>query len=221
MRVRIKFTKEESVKFLGHLDILRTFQKFMNRAQVLMEYSEGFNPHQKMSFALPLGLGLTSKAEYVDAFIADGQDLNKVRDSLNKVSGIGFQFLIVKELKENAIKSMAAVKYADFTVETTDKIFTENEISDFLNQEEILAEKKSKSGIKTVDIKPMIIDLKPYDKGLKLRLTAGSVNNLKPETLLIALYNFLGLEYQRNNCKIERAELLCENFIALENYQTV
>lgn len=221
MRVRIRFTKEESVKFLGHLDILRTFQKFMNRAGVEMQYSEGFNPHQKMSFALPLGLGLTSSAEYVDAVIRSGQEPDVVRENLNNVSGTGFEILSVRQLKDNAVKSMAAVQAADFEVYTKDHVFTSEDIDRFLDQSEIPAEKKTKSGIKTVDIRPMIIDITASGDLLKLRLSAGSDNNLKPEILLIALYDFLGLEYNRMNVSIKRTELLCEKMVPLEEYQVV
>ena len=66
MKIRIKFRKQGAVKFVGHLDIMRYFQKVMRRADVDIRYSEGFSPHQIMSFAAPLGVGLTSNGEYVD-----------------------------------------------------------------------------------------------------------------------------------------------------------
>lgn len=60
LKVRIKFRKQGNMKFIGHLDIMRYFQKVMRRADVDIRYSEGFSPHQIMSFAAPLGVGLTS-----------------------------------------------------------------------------------------------------------------------------------------------------------------
>ena len=66
MKIRIKFAKEGTMKFIGHLDIMRYFQKVMRRADVDIRYSEGFSPHQIMSFAAPLGVGLESRGEYVD-----------------------------------------------------------------------------------------------------------------------------------------------------------
>ena len=66
MKIRIKFAKEGEMKFIGHLDMMRYFQKVMRRANVNIRYSEGFSPHQIMSFAAPLGVGLTSRGEYVD-----------------------------------------------------------------------------------------------------------------------------------------------------------
>ena len=66
MKIRIKFTKTGNMRFIGHLDILRYFQKLLRRAEVDVKYSEGFSPHPVMSFAQPLGLGDTSEGEYLD-----------------------------------------------------------------------------------------------------------------------------------------------------------
>ena len=60
MKVRIKFSKHGPMKFIGHLDIMRYFQKAMRRADVAICYSGGFSPHQIMSFAAPLGGGITT-----------------------------------------------------------------------------------------------------------------------------------------------------------------
>ena len=64
MRIRIKFRKYGVMRFIGHLDIMRYFQKAMRRANIDIAYSEGFSPHQIMSFAAPLGVGITSDGEY-------------------------------------------------------------------------------------------------------------------------------------------------------------
>ena len=146
MKVRIRFTKNECIKYLGHLDIMRAFQKCMNRAGIKMVYSEGFNPHQKISFALPLGVGITSEAEYMDAEIADGQSTDEILRKLQDVSGPGFDVLSVRQLKEGAMKSMTAVRYADFDVFVYDHVFTKDEVDLFLAREEIVTLKKTKKG---------------------------------------------------------------------------
>ena len=66
MKVRIKFSKQGNLRFVGHLDMMRYFQKAFRRSELPISYSEGFSPHQIMSFAAPLGIGMTSEAEYVD-----------------------------------------------------------------------------------------------------------------------------------------------------------
>ena len=66
MKVRIKFRKNGVMKFIGHLDIMRFFQKALRRADIPVAFSGGFSPHMIMSFANPLGVGLTSDGEYFD-----------------------------------------------------------------------------------------------------------------------------------------------------------
>jgi len=221
LKIRIKFTKEECVKFLGHLDIMRAFQKCMNRAQIRMSYSEGFNPHQKMSFALPLGVGITSRAEYMDCEIADGQNLEIIKNNLNDVCGPGFVVLSVKQLKDDALKAMSAVKYADFNVTLPNNDITKQNVCAFLNQNTIITLKKSKSGEKEEDIRPMIISADINDSVLTLRLTAGSINNLKAETFVKALYEYLNIPYDKYAFSIERVELLGDKFISLDNMGTI
>ena len=71
MRARIKFSKTGNMKYVGHLDLMRFFQRAMRRADIPIRYSEGFSPHQIMSFAAPLGIGLESIGEYMDITLDD------------------------------------------------------------------------------------------------------------------------------------------------------
>ena len=77
MKVRIKFSKNGPIKFIGHLDVMRYFQKAIRRAEIDIAYSKGFSPHQIMSFAQPLGVGVESDGEYVDV------ELNSAVSSLD------------------------------------------------------------------------------------------------------------------------------------------
>ena len=66
MKIRVKFKKWGCMKFIGHLDMMRYFQKAVRRADIDIRYSEGYSAHQIMSFAAPLGVGITSDGEYFD-----------------------------------------------------------------------------------------------------------------------------------------------------------
>ena len=90
MKVRIKFQKYGAMKFIGHLDVMRYFQKAFRRAGYDSEYSKGFNPHQIMSFAAPLGVGLTGDAEYVDIGLVSCEDAELMVKKLNEVMSEGF-----------------------------------------------------------------------------------------------------------------------------------
>ena len=91
MKVRIKFSKHGSMKFIGHLDIMRYFQKAMRRADVAICYSGGFRPHQIMSFAAPRGVGITSNGEYMDIETEDNEDLSTMKERLNNVKAEGLK----------------------------------------------------------------------------------------------------------------------------------
>ncbi len=219
MRVRIKFTKNEIVKYLGHLDIMRSFQRNFNRAEVKMTYSEGFNPHQKMSFALPLGVGIASTGEYLDAEIADGQDLNAICCRLDEVSGLGFDILAVRELKDGAEKAMAAVKYASYSI-AFDKSYNLL-LDEYMDRSQIIIQKKTKTGMKDVDIKELTEEISLDNNILKILLKAGSENNIKPELITEDLFKFSKLDYKRDMISITRNELFAENIVPLIDYQTL
>ena len=115
MKIRIKFQKQGTVRFIGHLDVMHYFQKVMRQAEVDIRYSEGFSPHQIMSFASPLSVGLISHAEYVDIDVnSSGNSTGMVR-RLNEVSAEGLEVLSYRELPETAKNAMSLVAAADYT----------------------------------------------------------------------------------------------------------
>lgn len=77
--IRLKFTKGSEVKYISHLDLMRVFQRALRRASIPISYSSGFNPHQEISFAAPLSLGVTSNAEYVDLKLTEPMDVREIR----------------------------------------------------------------------------------------------------------------------------------------------
>lgn len=120
MKIRIKFSKQGAMKFIGHLDILRYFQKAMRRADVDMRYSEGFSPHQIMSFAAPLGVGLTSSGEYMDIEVLSTGSSQEMVDRLNQVMVEGMEVLSYKKLPDNAGNAMSMVAACDYIVRFRD-----------------------------------------------------------------------------------------------------
>ena len=83
MKIRIRFEKHGVMKFVGHLDMMRYFQKAMRRAGIDIRYSEGFSPHQIMSFAAPLGVGITSNGEYLDIEVNSSRSSEESMRALN------------------------------------------------------------------------------------------------------------------------------------------
>ena len=104
MKIRIKFRKQGAVKFVGHLDIMRYFQKVMRRADVDIRYSEGFSPHQIMSFAAPLGVGLTSNGEYVDIEVNSTESSQEMVSRINAANVEGITVTSYRKLPDSAKK---------------------------------------------------------------------------------------------------------------------
>jgi len=170
MKARIKFQKYGAMKFIGHLDVMRYFQKLFRRAEIDSEYTKGYSPHQIMSFAAPLGVGLTSDGEYLDVQLlsCDAPEIMVERMNIVSLEGfriIGFHPLLDQIEHQKVITAMSLVTAADYMVSLKDGysiqgISTQqefkNKFNEFLAQSEIVVDKKTKNSETAVDIKPMI-----------------------------------------------------------------
>lgn len=117
MKVRVKFSKQGNMKFIGHLDVMRYFQKAIRRAGIDIAYTEGLSPHMIMSFASPLGVGLTSDAEYMDIELRTPISSREAIDALNRVGVEGITVTGFYEVPEGkANKAMTLVAAADYLV---------------------------------------------------------------------------------------------------------
>ena len=114
MKIRIKFRKFGVMKFVGHLDLMRYFQKAVRRAGIEICYSEGFSPHQIMSFAAPLGVGLTSDGEYFDIDVQGIKSTEETLAALNDVMVDGVEITGCRILPDSAKTAMSVVAAADY-----------------------------------------------------------------------------------------------------------
>lgn len=196
MKIRIKFRKYGVMKFIGHLDIMRYFQKAIRRAEIPIAYSTGFSPHQIMSFAAPLGVGLTSNGEYLDIVCNEPLSMNgeQMKDALNAVMVEGIDIVSVRALAENAGNAMASVAAARYTVRfrsgyepASDWV---SQIDSFYNQLTIPVIKKTKKSTKELDLKPAIYELFVKDSegtaALEMLVDASSAGNIKPALVVEA-----------------------------------
>ncbi len=200
MKARIKFQKYGSMKFISHLDVMRYFQKLFCRAEIDNEFTKGYSPHQIMSFAAPLGVGLTSDSEYLDVELktADAPEIMIKRMNEATTEGfriIGFHPLLEREENQKAVTAMSLVSTADYLVSLKDGyslagVHTINDLKEqfraFLDRPEIVIDKRTKNSEKAVDIKPMItlvaFDESEYREKLKTVLASYINNDQKPES---------------------------------------
>ncbi|MGL6173997.1 MAG: TIGR03936 family radical SAM-associated protein [Cellulosilyticaceae bacterium] len=211
MRIRGKFTKEGKVKFVGHLDTVRLFQRAIKVAGIPIAYSQGFNPHALVYFAMPLSVGVSSTGEYIEIITSQDVDIEATKNRLNEVLVNEIQILDLYEVSSQSDSLMSMVEGAAYEVTIPRQAVELNFIEIFkqkINAEEILIEKKGKKKVNQVDIKPLIIahDIceNEVNYQIKLELFAGSKQNLNPELLLKAI---LEEKIQEIPYTIERKEL--------------
>jgi len=227
MKIRIKFSKTGAVKFIGHLDVMRYFQKLMRRADIPIAYSSGLSPHQVMSFALPLGIGLESDAEYMDIEITEPMLSKEAIEAMNAASATGMKVLSFRELPESAGNAMASVAAADYLIsfrEGFEPPFSlKAAFAGLMEQEEIIIVKKTKRSEQEIDLKPFIYLYETTEETVVLRLSCGSVTNIKPELVMEALYRQQGVEFDEFGLLIKRLELYTmqdQKFISLNEIGT-
>lgn len=207
MKIRVRFSKQGTMKFIGHLDMVRYFQKVNRRAGVDVAYSEGFSPHQKMSFAAPLSVGVLSKGEYFDMEVNSSKSSADMIKAMNEQNAEGVAIISYKLLPDNAKNAMSIVAAADYFVYT--ELFTDEEINDFISQDEIIVLKKTKKSEKEVNIRPMIYKIEIQNNGIFMQVAQGSVANLKPELVMETLSNFTGKDLPER-ITYERLDMYCE-----------
>lgn len=194
MRYLIKFTKENNIKFISHLDLMRTIQKIIRRSELPIEYSKGFNPHMSLSIAQPLSVGVYSVGDYLDIVLTENISTKEVKEKLNQYTCKGIKFLEASSIEivmneKRVPQGMALIDAALYTIKIkyNDLSNTEKDIKNLLLIKEWVTVKKSKKGEKTVDIKPLVKEFKYWIKDNALivntLIACGSRENLSADLL--------------------------------------
>ena len=210
MRVRIKFSKHGVVKFIGHLDVMRYFQKAIRRAGIDVTYTTGFSPHQVMSFAAPLGVGHYSNGEYLDIEVNSHNGRQDMMDRLNGAMVPGIVIKNIVALGDNVGNAMASVAAAGYTLEWKDgyevPVDLEKQAAAFFEQNSIMVTKQTKKSTLELDLKPGIYEMKATKDSIYILVDASSSGNIKPTLLLEAFYEFIGKEFEPLAIQITREE---------------
>ena len=200
LKARIKFRKYGAMKFIGHLDIMRFFQKVMRRADIPIAFSGGYSPHMIMSFANPLGVGVTSDGEYFDIELTEEIDMNLAVERMNQVMVEGIDVVNMVQISDEKKRTgMSIVAAADYLSSLRHGEFPENwkeKAEGFMAQPEITILKKTKKSEKETNIKPMIYKFGIQDDAVFMQVATGSVENLKPEVVMQAFCQYLGMDLE-------------------------
>jgi len=204
MRLVVKYTKGEKVKYISHLDFMRLVQRALRRAEIPVAYSKGFNPHPRLSFASALAVGTTSEGEYLEIILEKEMEPETLCHRMNEKLPEGIRFVKAVAIDDKAPSLMSVIERGEYLIHISgmpdEGLDAVSVIEDFLNQTEIFTIKKTKKGERHVDIRPMIhsIDIiAQHQDGITIKalLSTGSKANLRPEQLIEALLDFANISY--------------------------
>lgn len=209
---RIIFEKKGMSKYISHLDLNRCMIRAIRRSGLPAWYTEGFHPHLYLMFPLALSLGIESICERMDLRLTEERSPEEIIQSLNAVLPEGLRVLEIRE---------PIMQATDITDAEYEVCFFSSEINllelwnNFINQPEILIQKKTKKGLKEIDIKSMIqvqnMENQPDNLTLTLRLPAGNEGNLNISVVTDAFKNYAD--------KPISLKSVCRTKIFSENYQ--
>ena len=210
IKLRAVFEKQGRAKYISHLDLNRCILRTFRRSKLPVWYTEGFNPHPYFSFALALSLGYESSCEILDFNLNEEMPFDVIRDRLNAVMPEGMKIISVAE-RRTKITEITEAEY-EITLSSPDIPGLSAAVEGLMAGDSINVEKKTKKGVKTVDIKPFIKIVSFEQEGntfkLIMRLPAGTQTNYNPGLFLDALKNAGFRDFDTE--KIRRSAILCE-----------
>ncbi|MBQ8973939.1 MAG: DUF2344 domain-containing protein [Clostridia bacterium] len=211
MRAMIRFGKEPRLRFISHLDMQRFFQRALNRTGLPIAYTQGFNPHPVLSFGSALALGWTSEYEILDIKLAVPMGRKRTEEAMRAALPPELPVLETRMVDDKHPAPMAQVRASDYRIQVDAQAAEalHGALNAFLQMDSVPAMRKTKSGEREIDIRPLLIEAKAEDYGLWARLSLTERDTLKPDLLLGSLASIGGFEPPQ--ARIHRECLLGEN----------
>ena len=210
MRAMIRFGKQSRLRFISHLDLQRFFQRAVNRTGLPIAWTQGFNPHPVMSFGSALALGWTSEYEIIDIKLAAPMGRKRTEDAVRAALPDDLPVLEVRLVDDRHPAPMALVRMSDYRIALqgagTESVL--DQAPAFLERAHVAAIRKTKSGEKEVDVRPMAVSLERDGDALRARLMLTEQSTLKPDLLVKVLADMAGVEVPET--RIHRLALLGE-----------
>lgn len=212
IKTRVFYEKRGRAKYISHLDINRLMQRVLKRAGLPVWYTEGFNPHMYLTFALPLSLGYESVYECMDFHLTREMDFAEVKQILNDNLPEGLRVNDVAA----PVHKIAEIAAADYAISLAADCPAEELLRDFrefLDTDTIEVVKKTKRGEHTVNIRPdlalLALDSTEDAVVCRMRFPAGSEKNYNPSLLLDAFTAQTGIALTR--CAVLRTDVYCKD----------
>lgn len=228
MRMMAAFEKGAELRFIGHLDLMRTMQRALRRSHLPIKYSNGFNPHIRLGFAAPLSVGVAGKKEMMEVPIEDGVTPEQFIAGMNAVLPEKLRISFARPVDEDfptLMSLMAGSRYTITLPVCPSGDAAAAKFDAFMALDEYVADRKTKSGEAPCDIRPFVTEGSLCREGdhYLIRLTTICVRAgaLKPSLWLKCLFEFAQAEPVE--ALICREEMLARNasgaLVPMEAYQ--
>ena len=201
MRIRITFSKQGPLRYTGHLDLHKLWERAARRAELPLAYSQGFHPQPKMSLAAALPLGFSSTCEVLDMRLERDIALDGLSDQLNETLPPGIRVTSIEQVDERAPALQIQVVEAEYKVELTEPVDPselKRRIESALATESILRERRGKK----YDLRPLIQSIEVLNDTIVMKLAAREGATGRPEEVL----DVLGIAFEET--RIERTRLI-------------
>lgn len=217
VKILIKFTKNDRMKFLSHLEILRLMERAFRRADIPLRFSQGFNPHPKIEFAAPLSVGVSSDCEYMAIEIDEKMNLDIFKEIVNDALPQGIKIVQLKYIDFKSKSLMSVITNGAYIIKCNlDAVYAMDDmvkaLNNLMSRDEILMSKTNKKGkTREVNIKELIdeanvLSLMANELIVKTTVKTGSQGNLKPEEILKQLKKLEGIEINLESIRVHRLE---------------
>ncbi|MCK8825609.1 TIGR03936 family radical SAM-associated protein [Fuchsiella alkaliacetigena] len=200
MKIRVKLTKGEQVKFISHLDLLKVLSRAVRRAEIPIEFSQGYNPRPAIAAGPALAVGITSCSEYFDFELATEYPLAEFKADLGAELPAGIDLIAAQEIEISVKSLMAQINAARYELDLQLEIElkaaeVEEILADFLaNSEVIITRKRRNKSDRQLDLRPLVFELQLLETAanskqvlLEALIQTGSSGNLRPQELVRAL----------------------------------
>jgi radical SAM-linked protein len=202
VKLRVKYTKLGSARFLSHLELMVAMERAFRRSKIPLAFTEGFNPHPKISYASALSVGIASEGEYLDIELTKKLDPDDFINAVNQKLISGIKILKTRELPLKSRSLTALVERAKYRVSCNlQEQININELQQIIKEYLLLPviriQRKTKRGLKEVDIRDGIYHLegKTDKEGnllINFIIATGSSGNIRPREVWNSLIDFTG-----------------------------
>jgi len=190
MRLRIKFSKTDEMRYTSHLDLFRTWERTLRRASLPLAYSQGFKPHPRINLASALPLGFTSNCEIADIWLEREMPLGEIASAMDRAAPPGMRISEVQEIDERTPSLQSQLKASKYIITFLEPLSQlDQRLVEILSKDSIPRERRQKK----YDLRPLILDAEYIPAGdtgqqrLEVSLMAQEGATGRPEELILAL----------------------------------